>query len=259
MSGNELAQSPETTFTALLMAAAELPGVRIDRTAYLQSALKRFCSEDEIRRAVAESPAAAGIPREFLDRAANESINSEGLRTSALSAVTGLPGLFLLPAAVPADAAQYLGHMLRIAQMLAYLYSWPDLFDDDLDDAAKGVLTLLVGVMVDTAAAGAAVEKVAGLLAEDPSRQTLTKALVYPVVARVAGCLGLEMAKQTFARSVSKAVPILGAVVSGGFTLATYLPMAQRLKKHLAGLELSNPEHRVVNADFAEAPPADPV
>ncbi|MEU4156967.1 hypothetical protein [Actinoplanes sp. NPDC026670] len=252
MSGSEMAQSQ------VLVGAAKLPGVRIDRAAYLRDALKRFCTEDEIRRAIDESPAAAGIPREFLDRAANESINSEAGRASALSAAAGLPGLLFLPATVPADAAQYFGHMLRIAQQLAYLYSWPDLFGDDVDEASEGVLTLLVGVMVGIRPAGDAVERVAGLLAEEPSRESITKGLVYPVVAKVAAYLGVEMAKQTFARSISKAVPILGAVVSGGFTLATFLPMARRLKNHLAGLPLANPAHRVISADFEESRPDSP-
>ena len=56
---------------------------------------------------------------------------------TALSAIAGIPGGFALLATVPADTAQYLGHMLRVAQKLAYLYSWPDLFeeDDEPDDA----------------------------------------------------------------------------------------------------------------------------
>lgn len=60
------------------------------------------------------------------------------------------PGFIALPATVPADMAQYFGHMLRIAQKLAYLYSRPDLFSGDsdgVDDATKGVLTLFFGVM----------------------------------------------------------------------------------------------------------------
>ena len=56
---------------------------------------------------------------------------------TALSAIAGIPGGFALLATVPADTAQYLGHMLRVAQKLAYLYRWPDLFeeDDEPDDA----------------------------------------------------------------------------------------------------------------------------
>ncbi|MFE7235064.1 hypothetical protein ACFVAF_31435 [Streptomyces sp. NPDC057596] len=256
--GKEI-EDPESRFFMVLVSAAKLPGVRIHREAYLRKALARYCSEDEIRRAIEETPAAAGISLEVLDRAAGESIKYETAKVSALSAAAGIPGLIFLPATVPADVAQYFGHMLRISQKLAYLYSWPDLFSDDsddLDDATKGVLTLFLGVMFGTQSANAAVGKVAGMMSEQVVKKlpqkALTKGVIYPMVKKVAGYLGVKMTKQTFARSVSKAVPVVGAVVSGGLTLATYLPMAKKLRRHLASLELTKPTHRVVKVEVAE-------
>ena len=255
---------PDPGFFAVLASAARLPGVRIDRNAYLRNALSRHCTEDELRRALETTPAEAGIPLAIIDKAADESIRYETAKASAFSAAAGLPGLMFLPATVPADLAQYFGHMLRIAQKLAYLYSWPDLFDgesDDIDDATKGMLTLFVGVMFGTRSANAAVGKVAGLLSEQVARklpqQALTKGVIYPLVKKVAGHLGVQMTKQTFARAVSKAIPVVGAVVSGGFTLATCLPMAKRLKKHLSGLALSKPERRIVDGEVVDSRPAD--
>lgn len=252
-------ENPELRFSAALVRAAGLPGVRINREAYLRQALGRHCSEDAIRRAIEETPAAAGIPAEVLDKAANDSINYETTKASALSAAAGIPGLLFLPATVPADAAQYFGHMLRIAQKLAYLYSWPDLFSgetDDIDDATKGVLTLFLGVMFGTQSANAAVGKVAGMMSKQVAKKlpqkALTQGVVYPIVKKVAGYLGVQMTKQTFAKTVSKAIPVVGAVVSGGLTLATYLPMAKRLKRHLAGLDLTRPGDAVVDAEVVE-------
>jgi hypothetical protein len=246
-------ENPESRFFTLLLAAAKLPGVRIHRDTYLRSALARSCSEDDIRRAIEETPAAAGIPAEVLDKAANDSIRYETAKVSALSAAAGLPGVLALPATVPADMAQYVGHMLRIAQKLAYLYSWPDLFSDegdDVDDATKGVLTLFFGVMFGTQSANAAVGKVAGMMSEQVAkklpRMALTHGAIYPVVKRVAGYLGVRMTTQSFATTVSKAIPLVGAAVSGGLTFATYRPMAKRLKKHLSDSELAKPTHRVV-------------
>ncbi|MFD7730845.1 hypothetical protein ACFV6F_10725 [Kitasatospora phosalacinea] len=240
------------------MYAANLPGVRIDREAYLRKTLARVCTEEQVERAVRESPAAAGIPAEVLEKAANESIRYEAGKAGALSAAAGLPGLFFLPATVPADLAQYFGHMLRIAQKLAYLYSWPDLFSgaDDLDDATTGVLTLFMGVMFGThsanAAVGAIATRISKQIVKQLPRKALTKGLVYPVVKKVAAYLGVEMTKQTFAKSVSKAVPVVGAVVSGGLTLATYLPMAKRLKNHLSDLDLARPAGRDGRADAGD-------
>jgi hypothetical protein len=256
---SEVTENPESRFSAVLSGAAKLPGVRIARDGYLRSALARYCSEDEIRRAIDETPAAAGIPLAVLDRAANESIKYETAKVSAISAAAGIPGLVFLPATVPADMAQYFGHMLRVAQKLAYLYSWPDLFSDDgdeVDDATKGVLTLFVGVMFGTQSANAAVGKVAGMLSEQIVKklpqQALTKGVIYPVVKKVAAYIGAEMTKQTFARAVSKAIPVLGAVVSGGLTLATFYPMAKRLKTHLSSLELTKPKFQVLDGEVID-------
>ncbi|MFJ4517619.1 hypothetical protein [Streptomyces sp. NPDC088816] len=252
-------EDPESRFSMVLVSAAKLPGVRIHREAYLRKALARYCSEDEIRRAIEETPAAAGISLEVLERAAKDSINYEATKVSALSAAAGLPGFFFLPATVPTDMAQYFGHMLRIVQKLAYLYSWPDLFSghsDDVDDATKGVLTLFFGVMFGANSANAAVGKVAEAMSKQVAKKlpqkALTQGVIYPIVKKVAGYLGVEMTKQSFAKTVSKAVPVVGAVVSGGLTLATYLPMAKRLKKHLASLELTKPTHRVVKVEVVE-------
>ncbi|QES24584.1 hypothetical protein DEJ46_13975 [Streptomyces venezuelae] len=252
-------ENPESRFSAVLASAASLPGVRIDREAYLRKALSRYCSEDDIRRAIEETPAAAGIPLGILDRAADDSIGYETAKASALSAAAGIPGFLALPATVPADMAQYFGHMLRIAQKLAYLYSWPDLFSadsDGVDDATKGVLTLFFGVMFGTQSANAAVGQIAGMMSKEVAKKlpqkALTQGVVYPIVKRVAGYLGVQMTKQTFAKTVSKAIPVVGAVVSGGLTFATYRPMAKRLKNHLAGLELTKPAHRAADAEFVD-------
>ncbi|WP_200308017.1 hypothetical protein [Streptomyces adelaidensis] len=252
-------ENPESRFSAVLLAAARLPGVRINREAYLRSALARHCSEDDIRRAIEETPAAAGISVEVLDKVANDSIRYETAKVSALSAAAGIPGIFALPATVPADVAQYFGHMLRIAQKLAYLYSWPDLFSDEgdgVDDATMGVLTLFFGVMFGTQSANAAVGKVAGLMAEQVAKKlpqkALTQGVVYPIVKKVAAYLGVQMTKQSFAKTVSKAIPLVGAAVSGGLTLATFLPMAKRLKRHLSSLPLAEPSHRVTDGEVVD-------
>lgn len=127
------------SFTQALETAARLPGVRIDRAAYLRSALKRYCTEDQVERAIALSPAAAGVPLEVITQVANTSIAYETSKVTGLSTLAGLPGGLTLVGTAPADLAQYTGHMLRISQKLAYVYGWPDLFDGDgrLDGAVS--------------------------------------------------------------------------------------------------------------------------
>ncbi|MFV0533908.1 MAG: hypothetical protein ACK5MR_09665 [Cumulibacter sp.] len=239
-------------FSQVLDAAAQLPGVRINRAAYLRTALARYCTDEQIERAIAKNPAAAGIPLSVITEAANTSITAETRKVTAISALAGMPGGFAMIGTVPADLAQYLGHMLRISQKLAYIYGWPDLFTDagqELDEATESLLTLFVGVMFGVQLAQSGVATVASMIASTVARKlpqkALTKGAIYPIVKKVAGYLSVNMTKKLFASGVAKAIPVVGAVLSGGLTFGTFRPMSKRLQKHLASLELTKPDQRV--------------
>ena len=249
--------APATKFDQTLRASAQLPGVQIDRGAFLRRELKRFCSDDQVERAVATTPAEAGVATNVIDKIANSVIKYETSKVTALSTAAGIPGGLAAFGTIPADIAQYYGHVLRVVQKLAYLYSWPELFDGDsdgLDSATESMLTLFVGVMFGVNAAQAGVAQVSALMAKEMARKlpqkALTKGAIYPVVKKVAGLLGIQMTKQVFAKSAAKVVPLVGAVVSGSLTLATFMPMSKRLQKHLATLPLTKPGHGVTPQAF---------
>jgi len=248
--------SSRSAFGNALAVATKLPGVRIDRAAYLRRSLTRHCTEAQILLAVAETPAAAGVSPEILKKVADSAIRNEASKVTALSAAAGLPGGFAMMGSIPADAAQYLAHMLRVAQKLAYLYSWPELFsdkEDEPDDETQNVLTLFVGVMFGVQAANKGVGIVATKLAEQAIKQlpkkALTKGVVYPIVKKVSLQVGAHMTKTVFANGVAKVIPVAGSVLSGGLTLATFVPMSVRLRKHLVGL----PPAEVAGSKVADA------
>ena len=56
------------------------------------------------------------------------------------------------------------------------------------------------------------------------------------MVKKVASFIGIKMTKETFAKGMAKLVPILGAVISGTVTIATFNPMSKKLKKYLEKL-----------------------
>ena len=171
-----------------------------------------------------------------------------------ISTAAGIPGGLAMIGTIPADVAQYMGHMLRIAQKLAYIYGWPDLFDskdEELDEATEGVLTLFIGVMFGVVIAQEGITKVATMIAANVAKKlpqkALTKGILYPTVKKVAGYLGASLTKKAFANGAAKAIPVIGALLSGGLTLSTFLPMSKRLQKHLARLELTKPGHRLAD------------
>jgi len=234
-------------FSQVLNVAARLPSVRIDREKYLRAALRHKVSPEQLEQAIRKTPAAAGIERHIIAEVASVSIRYETSKATGLSALAGLPGGLLMVGTVPADMAQYVGHMLRVSQKLAYLNSWPALFEEgeDVDEATEGVLTLFVGVMLGVQVAQSGVTRVAAMIAAQVAKklpqQALTKGVLFPLVRKVAAVLGVQMTKKLFAGGVAKAIPVVGAAISGGLTLSTFLPMSKRLAKHLAALPLAEP------------------
>lgn len=118
---------------------------------------------------------------------------------------------------------------------------------DKLDSATESQLILFIGVMSGVGAANKVVTKLFGetamrAVAKKIAAKALTKTWYYPIAKKIAGMLGQKLVKATFAKGVSKAVPILGGVVSGGLTLATFKPMAHRLQKHLSTMAHMSPE-----------------
>lgn len=229
-----------------LEAAARLPGVRIHRSEFLKRTLSKHFPKHVVDLAIESNPAKAGIPAGKLDRIARSSINYETSKVTGISSLAGLPGKFAMVATVPADLAQYFAHVLRIMQKLMYLYGWDEIFDSDagIDDETMGIITLFLGVMFGVQAANVAIMKIAANAALRTQKvllaKTLTKGVLYPVVKRVAAVLGTRMTKAIFAKATSQAIPLLGALTSGGLTLITFRPLAARLQKHLSSLPTAN-------------------
>ena len=145
--------------------------------------------------------------------------------------------------ALPADIAQLFGHIIRVLQKLSYLYGWQEMFsneDSGLDDATSNQLTLFIGVMFGVNAANVTISKLALLAATQVEktlvRKALTKGTIYPIVKAIAKAIGVKMTKKIFAKGVGKAIPVIGAVASGGVTFFIFKPMAKRLKQHLISL-----------------------
>lgn len=250
---------PSSKFDQVLRGSALLPGVKIDRESFLRKELQHSCTSEQIDRAVATTPAEAGVPLEVVNKLAASAIRYESGKVTALSTVAGIPGGLAVAGTVPADLAQYYGHVLRIVQKLAYLYSWPDLFDGDgMDSSTESMLTLFVGVMFGVSAAQAGVTKTAAMIAQQVAKKlpqrALTQGTIYPIVKKVAGILGARMTTQIFAKGAAKIIPVVGAVISGGLTLATFRPMAKLLQHHLADLALANPGDVTSPADTKITP-----
>lgn len=236
-------------FEMVLSMAAQLPGVKIDREKYLAGALGKRFSAEVVAMAIESSPAAAGIEPEKLSAIADASIRYEATKVTALSTAAGIPGGFAMAGTVPADMAQYFAHVLRITQKLAYLYGWENLFsgtEEEIDDGTKNLMILFIGVMFGASGATDAIAQISKVVAaaveKRLAQEALTKGTIYPIVRKVATYLGIQMTKGIFSKGVSKVIPVIGGLISGGITLATYAPMSLKLKDYLAELEVADPQ-----------------
>lgn len=239
----------ELSITSLIEAAAKLPFVHIDRKEFLSQTLSKLCTPEQLHKAIEEGTLHAGIPIEFLDSLANDIINAETIKVTAISAAAGIPGGLAMMATIPADLAQFYGFAIRVAQKLAYLYGWQEMFTEssELDAATESQIVLFIGVMFGVNAANKVVTKLFGetamkAVAKKVAAKALTKTWYYPIVKRVAAMLGQRVVKASFARGISKAVPFLGGAISGGLTLATFKPMSIKLKNHLSKMAHMSPE-----------------
>ncbi|MBR4961329.1 MAG: SHOCT domain-containing protein, partial [Clostridia bacterium] len=149
------------------------------------------------------------------------------------------PGGLAMAATIPADLLQFYGVALRVAQELVYLYGETDIWCDGTPDAEKvtNQLILYCGVMLGATGASQTVRLMSSALAKQAltklPQKALTKTFYYPVIKAILKFFGVSVTKSTFAKGVSKVVPVVGGVVSGGITLASMLPMGNRLIKVL--------------------------
>lgn len=180
-------------------------------------------------------PVDAGYSREQLRKIAIKLVNKATLYSTSASFIAGIPGGWAMAAAIPADMLQFYAIALRLAQQIAYLYGEEDLWCDGCVDSEKVTRKLIVycGVMLGATGASQLVRvisaKVAQNLLKQIPRKPVAKLFMYPIVKSIAKSMGMRMTKSLFAKGVSKAVPIVGGVISGGITLASMKPMGMRL------------------------------
>lgn len=229
-----------TLWNRIMKAALAIPGVSIDRTSYLQASFRDIVDEENLQRIVDGTPANC-VGREAIDKVASGAITYHTATVTTLSTVTGLPGGPAIVASIPADLAQYYFHVFVLAQKLAYLYGFPDLRDENgqLTEDATDMLTLFVGIMMGAKLARDAVRDISRDLAVQVAKKmpqkTLTRTLYYPVVKQVAKRIGVDLSKSSFTKTFGRFIPLLGGIVSGSITYATFYPGARRLQHALQG------------------------
>lgn len=214
----------------------KLPFIKVDRPEFL---MKTFGEQvDDIQKLIDEGPQVF-FSKEELDEKAQKAINVTVLKSSSLSFASGLPGGFAMAATIPADIAQFYGYSLKLAQEISYIYGYNNIWNDqgELTEDAKNTLILYLGIMLGVSSAGAAVRilsnKMAAQALKRIPQKALTKTVYYPIIKKVMAVFGTKLTKATFAKGISKVIPLIGGAVSGSMNYFSLKPMANRLKDEL--------------------------
>ncbi|MBO4367352.1 MAG: bacteriochlorophyll 4-vinyl reductase, partial [Clostridia bacterium] len=139
----------ENTVYEIVSAALKVPGVKIDRNAFLVEQFKDYPKET-LDQILSDGPVIAGITQQQLHKKAEAILLDGTLKSTAASFAAGLPGGLALAISVPADMIQFYAFSLRIAQQIAYVYGEPDLWSGVTLDEEKvrNQLLLYLGVML---------------------------------------------------------------------------------------------------------------
>ena len=184
-------------------------------------------------------PIGVGITREEINNIANRLIMKRTSQSSIASFAAGIPGGLAMAATIPADILQFFGMSLRLAQELSYLYGADDLWENGKidDEKVKNQLILYCGVMFGVSGAVSGVRvlstQVAKTALKKIPQKALTKTFWYPMIKKICSFVGYTLTKKTLASGVSKAIPVIGGVISGTINFASMMPMARKLNDTL--------------------------
>ena len=238
MSKTEQKTEVSVSLESVVSTAIQVPGVKVNRETFLREQFQKE-SEDLIEIIVEKGPVEAQISQDTLRKMATKIINERTIVSTGASFVAGLPGGLAMAATIPADMLQFYGVALRMAQELAYLYGEADLWNGEFldNDKVTNQLILYCGVMLGASGAAQAVRVMSSALAKQILKKlpqkALTKTFYYPIVKGICKFFGVSLTKNMFAKGISKALPIIGGIISGGITFATLRPMGQRLAETL--------------------------
>lgn len=235
----------------VILLAFRVPGVSVNREKFLKNELTIKYNEDVVDEAIKFNPMVAKISRDDIDKIAVSVIQNERLKVSGISAALGTPGGAAMAATIPADIAQYYGCMLRVAQKLLYLYGFPQIEyaeeEKTFNTETMNQIILCMGVMFGVANAKNGLLALAKALGSGVEKQlvrkALTKGTIYPIVKSISKWFGVKMTKEVFAGFFKKAIPLVGGVVGGSLTYATFKPCCDKLKEVLENTYLSNPNY----------------
>ena len=146
---------------------------------------------------------------------------------------------------IPADVLQYNYHLLILSQELAYLYGFPDFYDEKgnaTEVTVQALIVMFFGIQTAIGNAGReGAEQLIKMLAKGAPKRIATmkwgNTFLFKAIQGIAKWLGvkggLAVSKKEIGAAVGKAIPVVGGFVSAGFSYMTFTMDSKRYVKFL--------------------------
>ena len=213
-----------------------IPGVKVNRRDFLIEIFADKIAQEEIPLLLKLGPVKSELfTPEQLKKAAIKNCNKNKWQCSATSFASGIPGGFAMFGTIPLDTMQFFGFNLRVAQQIAYIYGHEDFWSGDVldNERVESELVVFLGTMLGAGGAAQITRLLSAQLAKkvatDLPKKALTKTIYYPIIKNIAKSIGINITKNTFAKGLSKIIPVLGGALSGGITYKSMSVMNKRL------------------------------
>lgn len=213
-----------------------IPGVKVNRRDFLIEIFADKIAQEEIPLLLKLGPVKSELfTPEQLKKAAIKNCNKNKWQCSATSFASGIPGGFAMFGTIPLDTMQFFGFNLRVAQQIAYIYGHEDFWSGDVldNERVESELVVFLGTMLGAGGAAQVTRLLSAQLAKkvatDLPKKALTKTIYYPIIKNIAKSIGINITKNTFAKGLSKIIPVLGGALSGGITYKSMSVMNKRL------------------------------
>ena len=216
--------------------ALKVPGVKVNRTAFLKHQLRPYISDVKLDQ-ISQKRTYDIAEDKILDIVANATIKNHVRTVTLLSAASGFPANPLIAVGLAsADVAQYFAQVLMLSQKIAYIYGFPDLMDENenFTEVSKSMLFVLLAVAFGCKVGDQKIRLVLAALAKGVEKRLPKQALMhtwwYPIVKKIAPWFAKRMTKEKLGAIVGKAIPLIGMPLSGGFTYFSFRKAAKHLK-----------------------------
>lgn len=243
------------TVLNLIDKVAKNPLVKVDREQFLR---QQFADSPYLEQILLHGPQSVYKTKE-LKKKARKIVRSNATKASFISFAARL-STTSFAASIPlkmVDFAQYLAFAIQIVQRIAYLFGKGELFCNggDLTEEVKTRVNFIICVSALISAASA--NKIAQFstvlganVGKKVAGQALTKTTWYPLMKEIGALLGQKITKKTVEKTISNVVPLIGDVVSGGFTFEIFRFMGFLLTNEFVGLVTGKEEKMELNPEF---------